>query len=710
MDNNKIITYSLLAHINNHNKGIKDFGDIFLPLIKRVLAKMNANGITKGLIHDIKEASDKTYAFDIPYSFLLKLLKKIAFEINSSPENDFTIHHDKSFVMSKYIFVDYEESLIEQDAEIESLKITYEKYLQLINLDISKEPSIFEYLDKNRVSLSQFFAGNADKVIDEGFLHQANFIISCKDVPETFKTLKKIYLGSIISSYLEIDYSNDHKHQIDFVLDTNFIVSVLDLHSIESTHTSNKILEVCKHLGYRAYVLENTIDETKNLLLRTADQFNNYFLVQKLDVNSIYNACERLNLNKTDLEKIASNLEAILEQLGIIIIRNTLKFQNIAKYSKELELLKTRKNNPEGALHDAIVLSYVKERRGRKIRSFYESNCWFVTDSRFGLSSLHNDGTLPETIRAEELVNILWLSNPRINSADIADIGLTKLVSSTITHSLPNTRIIKELDENIQKYAKDKIEAVDCVRVANLIANKTITNLEDLNSLAKKSPDEFILKLKEYSYRERNIQKRKELKTKQLIEELKNEFQEQIIQKEKDLKEKFDGDIKSLKTNLAQEKSEAITNLKNENKEQLIIKKEEELNRLRNNNKILSDTHNGLLKNSQRYATYILILLFIACTGFFILLGLLLNGSDWNQIEWITFYVLGTPLLFFIVNTLYFLFYKQEFSINPARLWKIFSDKKFRRLCSDFNFDLNIYSSNKEAIATLEEELKRLKQ
>ena len=710
MDSNKIVTYSLLAHINNHSKGIKDFTDIFLPLIKRVLAKMNSSGIAKGLIHDIKETCDKTYAFDIPYSFLLKLLKKIAFEVNSSSENDFTIHQDKSFVMRKYIFVDYEESLIEQDAEIESLKIMYEKYLQLNNLDVNKEPSIFEYLDKNRVSLSQFFAGNADKVFDNGFLHQANFIISCKDVPKTFKTLKKIYLGSIISSYLEIDYSHDQKNQIDFVLDTNFIVSVLDLHSIESTHTAKKILEVCSHLSYHAYVLENTIDETRNLLLRTADQFNNYFLVQKLDVNSIYNACERLNLNKTDLEKIASNLESTLEKLGIIIIRNTLKFQNIAKYSKELELLKKRKNNPEGAMHDAIVLSYVKEKRGKRIRSFYESNCWFVTDSRFELSSLHGDGTLPETIRAEELVNILWLTNPRINSADIGDIGLTKLVSSTITHSLPNTRIIKELDENIQKYAKDKIDAIDCVRVANLIANKTITNLEDLNSLARKSPDEFILKIKEYSNREKSIQKRKESKTKQLIEDLKNEFQYQIIQKEKDLKGQFDSDIKNLKNNLAQEKSEAITNLRRENREQLIIEKQEELSRLTSNNKILNDTHTGLVKNSQRYATYILILFFIACVGFFILLGFILRGSDWNRIEWITFYVLGTPLLFFIVNTIYFLCYKHEFSISPASLWKAFSDKKFKRLCSEFNFDLTIYNSNKQVITKLEEEIRLLRQ
>lgn len=42
MDTNRVIVYSLLAHINNSlsNKSIKDLSDIFVPLVKRVISKL----------------------------------------------------------------------------------------------------------------------------------------------------------------------------------------------------------------------------------------------------------------------------------------------------------------------------------------------------------------------------------------------------------------------------------------------------------------------------------------------------------------------------------------------------------------------------------------------------------------------------------------------------------------------------------------------
>lgn len=48
--NNKIITYSLLAYIrNNSNEDIiKGSLDIFVPLVKRAIAKLSSKGINKG--------------------------------------------------------------------------------------------------------------------------------------------------------------------------------------------------------------------------------------------------------------------------------------------------------------------------------------------------------------------------------------------------------------------------------------------------------------------------------------------------------------------------------------------------------------------------------------------------------------------------------------------------------------------------------------
>ena len=49
MNQNKIITYSLLAYIRNNTdeQSIKSSLDIFIPLIKRVLSKLNNDNIHK---------------------------------------------------------------------------------------------------------------------------------------------------------------------------------------------------------------------------------------------------------------------------------------------------------------------------------------------------------------------------------------------------------------------------------------------------------------------------------------------------------------------------------------------------------------------------------------------------------------------------------------------------------------------------------------
>ena len=67
MNQNKIITYSLLAYIRNNTneQSIKSSLDIFIPLIKRVLSKLNNEGIYKGKnISEIKGKADEEYGLD----------------------------------------------------------------------------------------------------------------------------------------------------------------------------------------------------------------------------------------------------------------------------------------------------------------------------------------------------------------------------------------------------------------------------------------------------------------------------------------------------------------------------------------------------------------------------------------------------------------------------------------------------------------------
>ena len=122
---NKIITYSLLAYIRNNNResgSIKSSLDIFVPLIKRSLSKLNSQGTVRGKsINEIKLVVDKDYGLDFPIPVLTLILKQIAKEVNTETEIKFTLHKDDSFSISEYIFDDYEEIISEREEKIKNV-------------------------------------------------------------------------------------------------------------------------------------------------------------------------------------------------------------------------------------------------------------------------------------------------------------------------------------------------------------------------------------------------------------------------------------------------------------------------------------------------------------------------------------------------------------------------------------------------------------
>ena len=196
MNERRIIAYSFLAHINNSfsSKSIKDLNEVFLPLIKRVISKLYQDGVVSGLIKDIKENVDKSYALDIPYPLLIKMVKKIANEANRNGDNLFAFHDDHSFMIKKYTFSEYEEFIMKQDSEINLIASAYDKYLRSQNINPSTQPTIFDFLDKNRISLSNFFANRELVFTDSTNFQQANFINLVKNRLFSICRMLKIYI------------------------------------------------------------------------------------------------------------------------------------------------------------------------------------------------------------------------------------------------------------------------------------------------------------------------------------------------------------------------------------------------------------------------------------------------------------------------------------------------------------------------------------
>lgn len=545
MDKTRLVTYSLLAHINNTGTLTKGLLDIFVPLVKSALAEMNSRGVNSGKnISEIKKVVFELYSIDIPIPVLKNILHKIANELNSDKEIKFIIYKDGAFSINNYIFNEFECIIEEKKTHIKNIERLFQEFCSLNNIDKKEYTSIFNFLEINKTTISRYLTENHKTDKKEDFTIEAQFINFFKPIPQIYNTIKDLYLGSILSSYIEFS-TNPINLKVELLLDTNFVISLIDLNTPESTDTCNKLIEIAKHNGYKISILSDTIDEIQRLILRRAEHFHESFLTKKINPEDIYNACDRRCLTKTDLENIADNIPKILsEDFGILTIHETTKYSNIAKFSQEYKSLQKYRNNKTAALHDATAIYYVREKRGnKKFKAFEKVNCWFVNnafnteyDDFSQCKEIFGNGYQPEIIKADVLLNILWLSNPNIgknlNSKEIINVGLPALISSTLNESLPKNAIIRELDDNIQKYAKDKLSDEQIVRVATRIANKQIAKVENLNVLAHEDKAKFVKRLQDEAEKQRKIEEKKIVQIEKIVTELKKESEN--IKMEKD--------------------------------------------------------------------------------------------------------------------------------------------------------------------------------
>ena len=511
MNINKAITYSLLSHIRSNSTLIKGPLDVFVPLIKRVLSKMNEDGVFSGKsITEIKAYSDKLYSFDFPLPVLENILKLIEVELNIDGTIKFTVHQDKSFAINKYVFTEFEDDIRKHKQEVFNLQKLFADFCVSSGFEDYKDQSIFDFIESSKLELSKYLA-NKDNGKENNYSIEAQFIEYFRPISHVYDFIKKIYLGSIISGYIEYK-TTEATLEVELLLDTNFIIAALDLNTLESAHTCLTLLKIANSQGYKCKVMNITIDEIKNLLQAKADNFNNTFLQRVVYPEDVYNACERRKLNKADLERIIDNIESEITNLGIQVIYDTSKFQNLAKFSPEYKTLKEHRNTEKAALHDAAALQYVRDKRGKKVYDFEKVNCWFVNNSisREGESNYTINGQQPEIIKADDLLNILWLSNPQskidMSDDELTDIGLSSLVSLALNKELPKTSVIRELDDNIHKYSNTEISDTDILRIATRITSKQLKDVESINELAESNKEEFVRRLKSEAKKQEQIE------------------------------------------------------------------------------------------------------------------------------------------------------------------------------------------------------------
>lgn len=510
MEASRVITYSLLAQIRNSGNFVNSSVEIFVPIIKYALYKLiTPSGVYKGAsITEISTWICQYFGLDFPPAVLEKILLKIGQEINTSEELKLQVYRDGSFWIKNYSFEEFNDIYETNRQQVELVQTMFKQFCDINDVKKDSYNTIFDFVNLNKLKISNYLANRDYSVNGSKFSIEAQFVEYFRNIPGCYEVIRKIYLGSILSCYLsEYEPQDKMMSDVELLLDTNFIVSLLDLNTPESTTTCRQLLKIASSFGYSLRVLKETIKETTDLLLKKAEYFDKSFLPKLINPEDIYKACERRNLNRNDLERIADNLENILvDEYNILQIPYTVKYQNLAKSSTEYAEFKKIRNTDFAALHDIMALYYVREKRGKKkIKHFEDVNCWFVNNA---INHDNSDyvgyklrGYQPEIIRADELLCVLWFIKPDIGNGDltdgVVDTNLNALISCTLNSSLPQASIIKELDDNIQKYKDASISDKDILRIATRITTHQLKNIEELNEIAESDSKQFVQKLKE---------------------------------------------------------------------------------------------------------------------------------------------------------------------------------------------------------------------
>lgn len=725
----KALAYSFLAHVRNSGTLVQGPLEIFVPLVKKGLHFMNvSNKQYKGeSINEIRSIINDNYDIDIPLPVLRTVLRYIANDINKQ-EHVFDLYNDDSFWIKDYVFEDYDNYLSRKEKEIESLQSLFVAFCKANGLP-SQNANIIRFIEKNKASLS-YYISHQEVANGENYTIEAKFVEHFRVIPDIYDQIKDVYLGTIICSLLEYTPSN-LKVDVDLLLDTNFVVSLLDLNTPESTHTCRKLIEVSKSLGFSLHVLIDTIDEIKGLLTFKANNFEKSIIQKFVNKEDIYNACSRHKYSKTDLERICDNIENSLAGFGVLVIPHTEKLKNIAKYSSDYSQLKNYRSNHKAALHDAMCLAYVRDKRnGKSCKSFEDVNCWFVNNAishdfdNEGIDRLlasNNSGAMPEIIKVDDLLNILWLSNPSmgvLNDKDMVDIGLTSLVAFTLNKSLPKARIIKELDDNIQKYKDENISERDVFLLSTRIANGQIRNLEKLNELASSDTTAFNKAVKEEANKQNQIEIERGKKLDEIIkkfevsiedikahktrideknEKLKTDYEQQLAQKEEEFKAKLTAKTEEVKR---KEKShtdkihqiELDTQSQMQEQEKALY--QEKLRNVNSEIDSLNKRKTSIDRKVDDRRTLLKTIIY-GCEFLFIIGWLILILKlGWNEMEMWT-YIVGLPL--FVIPRLYIAIKGRAFCVNA------FIDKK----CQDYESEMEDQFDYSESKL---EELKKTKQ
>lgn len=558
MNDNVLTSYSFLAALSENETDI--YKTVYLPLFKRAISSYAAKKSSKesnsiqGTDIDIQSIILEEYGIEVPILIVRKLIKAVGTSLSKKERNIFkfdTFEDGKALQFTNYNYFSTEEIYDRERRNAQALQQAFEDYLKSENLSEKNIPSFSQFIDKNKCNLSSFFSGKNCLIHDvEGsFMAHVNFLQHIEGgYHYLYQTAERIYLGSVIASFLEtgVDLESKIDDNIIYYLDTQIVLEALDLQKAEDTLPTQELLKLIRATGGKIRLLDITINEIHKIIELA---INNYS--KSHPTTTVNEACVRIGKNKTWLISINGKLESFIKAELQVDIDGILETKmNLYSRSEDVNLLKQTRIHKSTAIHDVAAYLHVRDRREGNIRLFQKAKYWFVTANKkladFNISRKTN-GFVNETIMPEELTSLLFLKNPQKLAKKVSQIGLNELIAQTLSEEYASKELINEIDIAIKESADLSAEDYNILfsSIALQSTNKIQKLLEEISD--KRKFNESIHNLiekertKQAKSKEEKIQRQKQFEEvnheKLSLEEKLKNLEAKLSQGEKERKE-----------------------------------------------------------------------------------------------------------------------------------------------------------------------------
>jgi len=413
------------------------------------------------------------------------------------------------------------------------------------------------------------FAVGIDKGLARPMLH---FLIQArKSEPTHFETLRDIFLATSLIAFLECTQDINEPPSLHkkcrVYLDTNFVLRLLDWQTEYETFAAQELFGILKSYGADPYVFSFTLHEVLGALDRhgnDAFELLNRRIARDLgasDFGGITSAILRRRLTRIEFQKEMEATEETVRRAGIGVLEMAAP-NKVELDQDEVERLvelkresRYKRGVPEQQLedearHDIAAITLVRQARKERTYSLRQAKVWFLTCDYTLMKAnreFHVDQrTLPESMMAPSMTNLLWLASPK----KIAEVGVAQFISHLSAGLAFSEGFLRYLDTFIKKYVVEnpgELAYVEDVYRSLQIEEKR----EELLALQEDADDDQLASGLEKTIRDvvEERKKRDEEKTRKLVqlEEVYEVLKDETKKELKGLAEENEGLIKQLR-------------------------------------------------------------------------------------------------------------------------------------------------------------------